>query len=236
MARHYTNCSGSWTICVPEGETSRNCHLSWAWRITSSELWSGCGLLSCRTNPRRMGVDLRQQSGPSTSTWNGNFPTSLGGAASRSTVRRRSFLTRVPVRLTCQRPPTRRPAQCLSSSLPLLASRNPPRLGPRSALSSSCSMARTSPALFRDRMERAHMAEAHTTLSVPPEHRWDFPRSRRKQVTASPCSVPVSDHQSRCCPGQPFSGAATAINPVKVKINGINLTPAFAACPEHSIS
>ena len=29
-------------------------------------------------------------------------------------------------------------------------------------------------------------------------------------------------------PGQPFSEAAPTINPVKVKINSVNLTPAFA--------
>jgi uncharacterized protein (TIGR03437 family) len=29
-------------------------------------------------------------------------------------------------------------------------------------------------------------------------------------------------------PGQPFSGAAPTINPVKVKINSVNLAPAFA--------
>jgi uncharacterized protein (TIGR03437 family) len=165
----------------------------------------------------------------STATWSGDFPTSLGGASVTINGRAAYLSYASPSQINLQAP-----ANTATGSVPIVVTTA------AGVANSTATLAAFSPEFFL--LDGTHVAGIILRSNGKGAYgggTYDIIGPTGTSLGYATVAATAGDIVSlfgtgfgptspAVTPGQLFSGAAPTINPVKVKINGLNLTPSFA--------
>jgi uncharacterized protein (TIGR03437 family) len=165
----------------------------------------------------------------STANWNADFPTSLGGASVTIDGRAAYLSYASPSQINLQAP-----ADTATGSVPVVVTTT------AGVAKSTAILAALSPEFFL--LDSTHVAGIILRTNGKGAYAggtYDIIGPTGTSLGYATVAVKAGDNialfgtgfgptSPTVAPGQPFSGAAPTTSPVKVKINGVNLAPAFA--------